>query len=556
MEQATGTGYEYGTIVLIGLGAYMVILLGIGWWASKRVVSESDYLVAGRRLGLVLSTGALIATWYGAGTTMGAAGAAFTFGNQGVLFDPYGAALCLIVVGLVFARLVRRGRYLTMVDLFGLRYGKHMGLAAGFAIVIAEMGWVGALLVGFGTIIEFFTGLPLGWGIGLGTVVLVIYTYLGGMWALTLTDALQMAIIILSMVVMLLIAVPLAGGWDAVFDTSAANNMLNLNQWDFFPTSAANADPEYGNAGFLYYTGHMGWFYWAAALMAIGFGSITAQDLAQRMLSARDERTSVWSCIIAGVLYLVLGLVPVILGMIAFKLYPDLGFEDVKNKVLLIMAAEHLPLIGVVLFVCGLVAALMSSAAAAILAAASIIGYNGMTTFNPEVSDKTTLFVTRLCVPIITAAALVLALRFETIYNLMVVAWTVLLVGLFAPYVAAFFWKKANGMGALAAFIAGFAVWIFAYYLYLPATMAANTDVVPGVEGVYFDWAMWDALYIASIWGLLASIVCLVVFSLLTQRIDPPQPIVDIDRQPLDTGDWFGPAALTGDRGEVEAAAE
>ena len=538
MNEALGN-YEYGNLVIIGLCCYMLIMLGIGYWASLRVGNESDYLVAGRRLGFVLSTGALVATWYGAGTTMGAAGIAYLFGNQGVLFDPYGAAICLVIVGLFFARLVRRGRYLTMVDLFGLRYGKQMGLCAGIAIVIAEMGWVGALLVGFGTIIEYFTGIPLGWGIGLATVVLVIYTYLGGMWALTLTDALQMAIIIISMIAMLYVAVPLVGGWDAVFDGSPSNNFLGINQWDFFPTPEARADPELGNAGFLYYTGHMGWFYWAASLMAIGFGSLAAQDLAQRMLSAKDEQTSVKSCITAGVLYMILGLIPVILGMIAFKLYPNLGFDDVQNKILLKMAAEHLPVGIVILFVCGLVAALMSSAAAAVLAAASIIGYNGTRLIKPDVDDKTTLKITRIFVPIITAAALVLALRFETIYNLMVVAWSVLLVGLFAPYVATFFWKKANGMGALSAFVLGFAAWIFAYFQYLPATMEANTDVVPGVEGVYFDWAMWDALYIASVWGLMASILALVVVSLATQKADPPRAMVDIDGNPLDTSGWF-----------------
>ena len=532
--------YEYGIWVIIGLAIYMAILLFIGWYASKRVTDEADFLVAGRRLGFILSVGALVATWYGAGTTMGSAGNAYLFGNQGVLFDPYGAALCLIIVGLFFARLVRRGRYLTLVDLFGLRYSKQMGLAAAIAIIIAEMGWVGALLVGFGTIIEFFTGIPLTWGIGIATAVLVLYTYLGGMWALTLTDALQMAIIISSMIVMLSVAVPLVGGWEAILSNSADNNYLNNNQWAFMPVSEAAAHPEYQNAGFNYYTGHMGWFYWLASLMAIGFGSIAAQDLTQRMLSAKDEKTSVAACISGGVLYLILGLIPVVLGMIAFQIYPELSFDEIQNKILLIMAAEHLPVFMTVLFVCGLVAALMSSAAAAILAASAIIGYNGVKAFNPDAADKTSLLVTRIFVPIVAAVSLLLAMRFETIYNLMVVSWTVLLVSLFAPYCAAFFWKKANGMGALAAFISGFACWILAYFQYLPATIEANTDVAPGVEGVYFDWAMWDALYIASVWGLLASIISLIVFSLVTQGIDKPKPLVDIDGKPMTTRGWFG----------------
>ncbi len=487
-----------------------------------------------------MGTGALVATWYGAGTTMGSAGNAYIFGVQGVIFDPYGAGLCLLLVGFFFARLVRRGRFLTLVDMFALRYGKHMGLASAFAMIIAEMGWVGALLVGFGTIIHFFTGIPLGWGIGIGTAVLVVYTYLGGMWALTLTDALQMAIIILSMVTMLIVAVPLVGGWDAVFNNSPDNNMFNVNQWAFLPISESAAHPEYENAGYLYYTGHMGWFYWLAAWMAIGFGSIAAQDLAQRMLSSKDEQTSVRCCTLGGVLYWILGSIPVILGMIAFKLYPELSFDEISNQILLFMAAEHLPVVLTVIFVCGLVAALMSSAAAAILAGASIIGYNGLKMVKGDVSDKTSLFITRLFVPIVTAVSLLLALRFETIYQLMVVSWSVLLVSLFVPYTTAFFWKKANGMGALAAFLGGFAAWILAYFQYLPYTMEANTDVVPGVEGVYFDWAMWDALYIASVWGLIASAVCLVVFSLLTQRVDNPKPLVDIDGKPMDTQGWFG----------------
>jgi Na+/proline symporter len=456
------------------------------------------------------------------------------------MFDPFGAALCLIIVGLFFARLVRRGKYLTLVDLFTIRYGKVMGTASGIAMAIAEIGWVGALLVGFGTVINFFTGIPLAWGIGISTTVLIIYTYLGGMLALTLTDALQMSIIIISMIAMLVVAVPLVGGWEHIFSNDPTHNFMGINQWAFLPISPSDASPEFKNAGFNYYTGYLGWFYWAASLMAIGFGSIAAQDLTQRLLSARDEKTGVRASIFGGILYLALGLIPVVLGMIAFKLYPDLKFEDIQNKILLIMAAEHLPVGLTILFVCGLVAALMSSAAAAILASASIIGYNGINMIKPDVDDQTTLKVTRILIPITAGVSLLLALRFETIYNLMVVSWSVLLVSLFIPYVAAFFWKKANSAGAISAFIMGFAIWIFAYFQYLPVTMEANTDVIPGVSGVYQDWAMWDALYIASVWGVLASLVSLIIVSLITQKSNPPLPLTDMAGNPLDRSGWFG----------------
>lgn len=538
MEQA----YEYGSWVIGGLGIYMMILLAVGWWASKRVSDEADFLVAGRRLGLPLMVGALVATWFGAGTTMGASGATYLFGVQGVVFDPFGAALCLILLGLFFARVVRRSKYMTLVDFFESRYGSKVAGLSALVMLIAEMGWIGALLVGFGAIINFFTGIPLGWGIGISTLVLILYTYMGGMYAVTMTDSVQIAVVTVSMIAIFVIvmSLPEVGGWDYVLANDPSHNWIGINQWDFLPTPESRADPELENAGFNYYTGHMGWFYWIAAIMAIGVGSIAAQDVNQRLMSAKSENVGVYSAVVSGVVYLILGMIPVILGIAAFKLYPDLDFDTVQNQMLLIMAADYLPTFLVIIFVCGLVAALMSSAAAATLAGASIVGYNGGKMLNPEISDATSLRWTRIFVPVVACVSLLIALKFEVIYNLMVAAWTLLLVSNFVPYACGFFWKKANANGAMASMIGGFAGWIAGYYYYLPITSEANTDIVPGVEGVYYDWANWDAIYIGSVWGVIASIALMIVVSLATQKSQPAKPVLDADGNPLDMTGWFG----------------
>jgi len=533
--------YQHGGWVLFGLGIYMVLMLWIGWYASKRINTASDYVVAGRRLGIFFCTGTLFATWFGSGTCMGGAGNAYIFGNQGVIFDPWGAALCLILTGFFFARLMRRGRYLTLVDLFELRFSRTMGLFATFSLCVAEMGWVGAQLVGFGTIIHYFSGLPLGVGITISTAILVIYTYLGGMWAVTLTDVFQMIILGVGMIIMLLVAVPLIGGWDAVF-LNDPNNMMGINQWSFIPTPEAAANPEMENAGYFYYTGYAGWFYWVGAWLAIGLGSIPAQDLMQRVLSAKNEETASYSSYLAGLLYITVGMMPVVIGMVYFRLNPDLTIDDALNKILLLMAVEHLPTILTVLFVSALVAALMSSSDSAILAASSILGYNGYKYFKPEADEKQTLKMTKIFVPIVTVISLLLALYFQVIYNLMVIAWSLLLVSLFVPYAAAYFWKKANNYGAIAAFWGGLIVWLIAYFIHLPMTKGANTDLgLAGAEtGLYFDWAMWDSLYISSVWAVIASAVCLVVVSLVTQGADAPKPLVDIDGNPLPRKNWKG----------------
>ncbi|OIP28805.1 MAG: hypothetical protein AUK47_29100 [Deltaproteobacteria bacterium CG2_30_63_29] len=531
--------YEYSNWVLIGVVIYLAAMLYIGYLASKRIESNTDFLVAGRRLGLFFCTGTLFATWFGSGTCMGGAGNAYLFGNQGVIFDPWGAAVCLIIAGFFFARIMRRGRFLTLADIFDIRYGRGMGMISTATISVAEIGWVGAQLVGFGTILHFFAGIPLWVGIVVATLILIVYTYLGGMWAVTLTDVVQMVIIVIGLVIMFFYMLPHAGGLEGLF-TNDTHNVLGINRWSFMPTPEAAASPEMENAGFFYYTGLKGWLYWFGAISAIGLGSIPAQDLMQRMLSAKSEKVASYSSYWAALLYITVGMLPVMIGMIYFHINPDLGLEDAMNKILIFTAVDYLPPILTVIFVSALVSALMSSSDSAILATASVIGYNGSKYVKKDISEAQSLKITRLFVPIVTCAALVLAMYFQTIYNLMVIAWSILLVGLFAPYAAAFFWKKANQIGAISSFFAGFTAWIASYFYFLPDTMAANVDVAPGISGLHFDWAMWDALYIASPLGLLASIVTLIVVSLATQKTDVPKPLRDITGDILPTINWRG----------------
>jgi Na+/proline symporter len=145
-------------------------------------------------------------------------------------------------------------------------------------------------------------------------------------------------------------------------------------------------------------------------------------------------------------------------------------------------------------------------------------------------------------VPIVTIVSLMLALYFQVIYNLMVIAWSLLLVSLFVPYVCAYFWKRANNYGAIAAFWGGLVTWLVSFLIYLPMTKDANTDLdIKGAEtGLYFDWAMWDSLYISSVWAVLGSIACMVIVSLATQKSDVPKPLVDIDGKPLPVIKWKG----------------
>ena len=106
------------TIIFIGVSIYLVIMLGIGIYASKRAsISTSDFIVAGRRMPIWICSATIVATWVGGGTMMGAAGASYEGGLLAVIADPFGGALCLFLVGFFFVRIFRRLRLLTFIDL-------------------------------------------------------------------------------------------------------------------------------------------------------------------------------------------------------------------------------------------------------------------------------------------------------------------------------------------------------------------------------------------------------------------------------------------------------
>ena len=509
--------YEHGTIVVVILALYMAGMIGVGVWSSRRVKDSTDFIVAGRRLNTFFTTGTLFATWFCAGTLMGSTAQAYLFGNQGVIFDPWGAALCLVIAAIFFNRLMRRGRYLTLVDFFHIRYGRNMGLASVIVLVTAEVGWVGAQLVAFGTLLKVFTGMPLGWGIVISAAVVIVYTILGGMWSVTITDVIQMMILSAGLIIILPFAVDHIGGWSHLF--TQAGNWNDLPTWAFAPTK---------DAGYLGYFGVPGWFYYVAAWMAIGLGSIPAQDLMQRVLSAKSDKVAVRSSYYGAILYLTIGMIPVMLGIAMFEVHPNLTI-GATDDILPWMAMQWLPPILTGVFVAAIVAALMSSCDSALLAISSMIGYNALKFVKPDASSELTLKTTRAVVPIAAVVATLMALYLETIYMLVVIAWSIILVGLFAPFAAGYFWKKCNGSAALTSLIAGFVSWVgLSYVYYYSDTAAANTGVVTEGE-VYVEWAMWDAVYIASVPAFLISIGVLIVVTYLTHKKYPPIPLRDID---------------------------
>ena len=204
------------TTIFIGVAIYFVIMMYIGMRASKKAGSTANFIVAGRGMPIGIASATLIATWFGGSTMMGSAGASYERGLYGVIADPFGAALCLFLVGFFFARIFRRLGLLTYIELFEMRYGKFAATVAAIASIATNIGWTGGLLVAFGFVFESLTGVPLHFGIMGGAAVVFIYTVAGGMWAVAVTDFVQVVIIVIGLILLMVVVLIDVGGWGNI----------------------------------------------------------------------------------------------------------------------------------------------------------------------------------------------------------------------------------------------------------------------------------------------------------------------------------------------------
>ncbi len=427
--------------IVVGVAFYMAAMLLIGWWAGRRVHDTRDYIVAGGRLGWLLSIGTLFATWFGAETCMGSSSAAFHKGFLGVIADPFGAGLCLILSGLFFARYFRERDFQTIIDFFTFRYGARPAAFFSLFYVPAYLGWIGAQLLAFGIILNSLTGLPLLPSIVVSTAVVLVYTYSGGMWADTLTDFFQMIVLVAGLLILFPLFLRDWGGFAALKEQVPAEFFY------LYPRSRSSLD----------------WLNYAQAWIIVGLGSLPAQDLFQRSMAPKSPAVARWSSVIGGVLYIGIGLLPVLLGIFGRVAMP--GSEG--ESVLIAVSREYLPPPLVALMVGALLSAIMSSADSALLAPASIIGRNVVPHFKPSAGERERLAWCKGSVIVLGFLSLVLAVYFKNIYRLCQESWGILLVGLAAPMAAGVYWKKATPRGAVSAALAGTAAWL-AFKIFLP----------------------------------------------------------------------------------------
>src|SRR5262245_19631851 len=209
-----------------GVLLYVVVQLLIGLAVSRGIKNESDYLVAGRRLGYPLAIFSIFATWFGAETCVGAAGAVYTRGLAGGTSDPFGYSICLLLMGVAFATALWRGGYLTLGDLFRSRYGPAFEKAIVIVMVPTSILWASAHIRAFGQVLTATSGWALPATITIAAAVVIVYTTSGGLLADATTDIIQGVALIIGLVALLVAVVASVGGPGAAWARIAAEGSV------------------------------------------------------------------------------------------------------------------------------------------------------------------------------------------------------------------------------------------------------------------------------------------------------------------------------------------
>ncbi len=411
-------------ITAVALGLYGAGLLAATAVAWRRVRSFSDFTVAGRRLGTPLATLGLLATWFGAGTLLTSADAVREQGIEAAALEPVGPGICLVLVGLFYAAPLRRAGLLTLGDFFAVRFDRRSEILASLIMVASFLGWIAAQFTVLGALVADLTGIPPLPALGLVAGITVLYTMVGGMWSVTLTDAAQMVLVVAGLGAVAFFAFAEFGGG------SMLAGLVRLGQEtppEFLRPFPAETGP------FLMWTGF---------LAAGALGNIPGQDVMQRVLSCRNEAAARHSCILAGTLYVVLGALPVLLGLLAGRVLPEGGG---LAGALLDLAFSPLATVVVALL---LLSALLSTVDSALMAAGSVLGRNLLRHLVPQIG---VLSLARLAVLLVGLASLLQALSGASAWALLADAYQLTLVGLFVPLTAGLFSRRGGPRAAIPA---------------------------------------------------------------------------------------------------------
>lgn len=425
---------------------YLALQLLIAFVVSRRVKSEDDYLVAGRSRPVWLLSISLFATWFGAETCLGSSAAVFEEGLSGSRADPLGYGMALLLGGIFIAARIWNRRYSTLADFYAERFGKAPEKLAVVILCLSSMIWGAAQIRALGQVIAATSPLNVQWAIFAAFAFVMVYTLMGGLLADMFNDVMQGAILIGGLTLTLVLI------WIEV-DVSAL--LASMPAERFSLLSPGESIWERMDR-------------WLIPVM----GSLVAQEIIARVLAAESGRAARKASFIACGIYLAVGAIPVLLGLIGPQVFAHQGESE---QFLIQLAREKLPALAFVAFSGALLAALLSTIDSILLGVGGLVAHNiAIPALNIR-GEKARLRTNRLVVMIAGTACYVLAVRSTSIYDLLESASSFGTAGILVITLFGLWFPRGGTRAALATLVTGVVFMPVAEYLLkLPAPFLAT----------------------------------------------------------------------------------
>ncbi|MBM3290639.1 MAG: sodium:solute symporter, partial [Candidatus Hydrogenedentes bacterium] len=357
-------------------------------------------------------------------------------GLSGSRSDPFGYAICLLFMGLVFAVPLYRKQLTTLGDLFRQRYGGGVEKIAVLVIIPSSLIWAGAQVHAFGHVVSAISDIPVGVSILGAAVVVVLYTGSGGLLADAVTDVVQGVVLIAGLFIIFFAVIGNLGGVSATVKQidPASLNLMGGGE-PFFARIEA----------------------WAVPI----FGSVLAQELISRTIAARSEVVARRSALAGAGTYLVVGALPVMIALTGRSLVPELG----DSEQFLPMVASHLlhPVLFVV-FSGAIISAILSTVDSALLAAAGLLSHNVLVPLRPNITEAGKVRLARICVVVFGIAAYAFAIQDASVHEKVEAASSFGSAGIFVVGVFALFTRIGGKWAAGASLLTGSGAWLAGNY--------------------------------------------------------------------------------------------
>ena len=453
-------------ILVVTIAVYLLSMVGIGVFYSRRNKSTDDFYLGGRKLGPLVTAMSAEASDMSAYLLMGLPGVALLAGLPEATWTAIGLAIGTYLNWLIVAKRIRRYSQkigaVTIPDFFSRRYhdDKHiLSVIAALVIIVFFIPYTASGFNACGTLFSSLFGTNYFTAMIISAVVIVAYTTLGGFLAASTTDLIQSVIMTIALIVVVFFGIHAAGGWDAVVaNAQSIPGYLNLSQgFDAATGTAASYGPITVISTMAWGLGYFGMPHILLRFMAI-------EDVKKLKTSRRVA--SIWVVISMGI--------AVLIGVVGNAMMHAGVIEELSSansQRIIIKIAELLSTYGFLpaviggVILAGILAATMSTADSQLLAAASSVSQDiARDTLGIKLSDRTAMILARCTVIVIALIGVIWARNEGSVFTIVSFAWAGFGAAFGPVMILALFWKKSNKYGAICGMVTGGAmVFIWKY---------------------------------------------------------------------------------------------